>query len=98
MAKSGVERIEIKEGKFYYLKEVGGRGIPMILAVEKLYKFKYAPETEKGLWNDINRSIWMVGGEVIDFPANGKLARLGMKLTKQEAEKVADLINKTANL
>lgn len=90
----GKEVIEIKEGKFTHTKVVGKRGFPFEANKASLSEFLYEESTEKGIWNDINRAAWMVGGEVIQYNAGDKVRRLGMKLPKKDAIKLAELLNK----
>ncbi|MFT6746340.1 MAG: hypothetical protein ACJAZ2_000679 [Glaciecola sp.] len=92
--KIGKEQIEIKDGKFIYTKVVGKRGFPFEADKSSLSDFLYEESTEKGIWNDINRAAWMVGGEVIQFRSEDKVRRLGMKLPKKDAVKLAELLNK----
>ena len=92
--KKGKELIEIEEGQFSYTKLVGKRGLPFEATKDSLGKFQYEESTEQGIWNDINRAAWMVGGEVIQYNANDKVRRLGMKLSKKDALKLAELLNK----
>ena len=57
--------------------------------------FRYAEDTEKGFWSEINKSSWMVGGEVIEYAIDEKIKRLGMKITKKDAHQLIQLLNKT---
>lgn len=92
--RKGQERIEIKNGEFTYTKLIGKRGLPFSCATADLSEFHYEKSTEKGLWNDINRSFWMVGGEVVQYKFKDKIRRLGMKLPQKDAQKLAELLNK----
>ena len=60
--------------------------------------FIYAEDTEKGLWSDINKSTWMVGGEVVEYGFEDSIKRLGMKLPKKDAQQLITLLNKTSGL
>lgn len=95
--KNGKELIEIKDGKLSYTQLIGKRGLPIVYNLSEVSQFRYANETEKGIWNDINRSAWMVGGEVIQFTSEGKVRRIGMKLNQKDAERLSDLLNKYRN-
>jgi hypothetical protein len=57
--------------------------------------FRYAEDTQKGFWSEINKSSWMVGGEVIEYAIDEKIKRLGMKLPKKDANQLITLLNKT---
>lgn len=91
---NGKEHIEIKDGNFIYTVLIGKRGLPIEYKMEDLTSFHYEASTEKGIWNDINKSIWMVGGEVIQFKHNEKIKRLGRKLPKKDAEQLVQILNK----
>ncbi|MFT6716836.1 MAG: hypothetical protein ACJA0Q_001484 [Saprospiraceae bacterium] len=92
--KRGKELIEIIDGKFSYTKLMGKRGLPFECEKNLLSKFAYEESTENGIWNDINRAAWMVAGEVIQYKTDDKLRRLGLKLPKKDAVKLAELLNK----
>jgi len=92
--KTGKELIEIKDGTFTYTKMFGKRGMPAVHDCSAVSKFEYQESTEAGILNDINRSIWIVGGEVIQYQTERKVRRLGMKLPKKDALKLEELLNK----
>ena len=94
--KTGKEILELKEGEFIYHKMINDRGFPNVMEVSKLQPFRYAEDTEKGLWSDINKSSWMVGGEVIEYGFEDSIKRLGMKVPKKDALQLITLLNKTA--
>ncbi len=92
--KSGKEIVELKNGEFTYYKMINGRGIPIKSPVSKMRPFRYAEDTEKGFWSEINKSPWMVGGEVIEYAVEEKIKRLGMKIPRKEAQQLILLLNK----
>ena len=96
--RNGREVLHVKETEFSYLKSIGERGFPVVTDIKKLSPFKYAQGTESGLWNDINKSSWFVGGEVIEYHVEGAVKRIGMKLSKKDAQLLVNLLNKTAGL
>ena len=93
--KGGKEILELKNGEFTYHKVINGRGIPKATQISQMRPFRYAEDTEKGFWNDINKSSWMVGGEVIEYAIDEKIKRLGMKIPKKDANQLITLLNKT---
>lgn len=93
--KAGKELISIKEGEFSYLKTINGRGFPNVNNLSQVSQFHYAEDTESGLWNDINKSSWFVGGEVVEYAIEDSIKRLGLKLPKKDAIQLANLLNKT---
>lgn len=90
----GKEVISFENGVFSYTKQMGKRGLPESVNTIEIEGFRYASSTEKGIWNDINRSPWMVGGEVIEYKLGDKVRRLGMKLPKKDAVKLTEVLNK----
>lgn len=94
--KSGKELLTLKEGEFTYHKTINGRGFPTIMEMAKMKPFRYAEDTERGLWSDINKSSWMVGGEVVEYAFEDAIKRLGMKVPKKDAQQLITLLNKTA--
>jgi hypothetical protein len=92
--RKGKEVIEIDQDKFSYSKILRKRGLPYESDKSTMSQFRYEESTEKGIWNDINRATWMVGGEVIQYKSGEKIRRLGMKLAKKDAVKLSELLNK----
>ncbi len=93
--RGGKEVLELKNGEFIYYKMIKGRGFPIKTQISKMRPFRYAEDTEKGFWSEINKSSWMVGGEVIEYAIDEKIKRLGMKITKKDAHQLIQLLNKT---
>ncbi len=93
--KGGKEILELKNSEFTYHKVINGRGLPIKTQISQMRPFRYAEDTEKGFWNDINKSSWMVGGEVIEYAIDEKIKRLGMKIPKKDANQLITLLNKT---
>lgn len=96
--KWGLEKLQIKDGEFLYHQTINGRGFPKVDEISKMNSFRFAVDSQKGLWSDINNSSWMVGGEVIEYTCDGAVKRIGMKLSQKDAEKLIVLLNKTAGL
>ena len=94
--KGGKEVIELKNEEFIYHKMIKGRGFPVKTKTSTMRPFRYAQDTEKGFWSEINKSSWMVGGEVIEYAIEEKIKRLGMKIPKKDANQLIVLLNKTA--
>ena len=94
----GKEVLNLKDGEFSYLKSISERGFPQVVEVSKLSAFRFATDSESGLWSDINKSSWFVGGEVVEYQSDGSLKRIGMKLSKKDALLLVNLLNKTASL
>jgi hypothetical protein len=92
--RKGKELIKVEGGSFSYTKLMGERGLPFEVNNTALSKFTYEKSTERGILNDINRSAWMVGGEVIEYAAGDKLRRLGMKLSESDAVKLAGILSR----
>jgi hypothetical protein len=93
--RSGKEILEVKKEEFVYNKVINGRGFPIKTQTSKMRPFRYAEDTQKGFWSEINKSSWMVGGEVIEYAIDEKIKRLGMKLPKKDANQLITLLNKT---
>tara|TARA_Y100000589_G_scaffold122710_1_gene117090 strand:- start:56 stop:610 length:555 start_codon:yes stop_codon:yes gene_type:complete len=93
--KRGKEILELKKGEFIYYKLINGRGFPIKTKISNMRPFRYAEDTDKGFWSEINKSSWMVGGEVIEYAIDEKIKRLGMKIPKKEAVQLISLLNKT---
>lgn len=92
--KMGKEVIEIKEGHFYYMKQISKRGIPTCVPLSEISKFSYTNDALSGFWGEINKSVFMVGGEVVEYKSGESIKRLGMKLEQKDAEKVVEVLNR----
>ncbi len=92
--RNGKELIKVEGGSFSYTKLFGERGLPFEVDNAALSTFKYEKSTERGILNDINKSAWMVGGEVIEYTAGDKLRRLGMKLSENDAVKLSGILSR----
>lgn len=92
--KKGKEVLSFKDGVFSYMKQISKRGLPIQVPISSIECFAYTEDSEGGLWNDINNSSFMVGGEVIEYKASDSIKRLGMKLDKKDAVKLSDFLNK----
>tara|TARA_B100001769_G_C22094358_1_gene590312 strand:+ start:675 stop:1229 length:555 start_codon:yes stop_codon:yes gene_type:complete len=93
--RGGKEILELKNGEFVYHKMINGRGFPIKTQTSNMRPFRYAEDTQKGFWSEINKSSWMVGGEVIEYAIDEKIKRLGMKIPKKDANQLITLLNKT---
>ena len=91
--RSGKERIKVSEKEIRYVKEVGGRGIEKVYETEKCTSLKYQSENEEGFLNSINQSSWMIGIPVLEFTAHDNVRRIGIQLSKTDAEQLAKKIN-----
>lgn len=91
----GVELIRVQDDSFTYIKQINGRGFPLEDAVSNLKSFKYINPNQNGILGDINNSSWMLGGEVIEYEADGNVRRFGMKLPESDAKQLVNLLNKT---
>lgn len=91
----GKEELKFTIDEFSYLQSINGRGFPEVLDKSKISGFAFAEDTERGLWSDINKSSWFVGGEVIEYEIEGSIKRLGMKLSRKDANQLITLLNKT---
>ncbi len=92
--KFGKEELKFNQEEFSYLKSINGRGFPNVIEKDKVSGFVFAEDTERGLWSDINKSAWFVGGEVVQYEVEGSVKRVGMKLSKEDATQLISLLNK----
>lgn len=94
--KRGKEVLQIKNGKFSYVQQISKTGIPAEVEISKMKCFGVVEDTESGFWNEINNSVFIVGGEVIEYMSDESVKRLGLKLNKKDATQLVSLLNKTA--
>jgi len=93
--KKGKEVITIKNGMFSYVQQISKTGISAEVALVKMKPF-IVVDDEDGFWNEINHSVFIVGGEVVEYISGESVKRLGLKLNKKDATQLVILLNKTA--
>ena len=93
--KQGKEVVIIKNAKFSYVQQISKTGIPVEVDIVQMKPFAVVKE-EDGFWNEINNSIFIVGGEVIEYRSGESIKRLGLKLNQKDALQLVTLLNKTA--
>jgi hypothetical protein len=93
----GKEVIEITNNELIYTEYIGKRGIPIIFHKEKIKEISLIEQEQKGFLSDINQSIWMLGAETIVLASKNFSKNIGRKLSKNEANKLVNLLNKQFN-
>ena len=90
----GKEVIEITNNEIIYTELIGKRGIPVIFPNEKIKEISLIEQEQKGFLADINQSVWMLGTETILIASKDFSKNIGRKLSKNEASKLINFLNK----
>ncbi len=92
--KYGLEKIAVKEGKFFYKRSLKGKGKTHVFAKPSQENIKIEEVDENSLTSSLNKSYWIVGGEIIFVNSFTNKLKLGIKLNNNEAALVLKLIKK----
>ena len=90
----GFELLRIKGGVFTIKNSVLGYGRARDHFVENIKQFGLL-EVDETSWKwQLNDSFWVIGGERVGFEHVGKKVAIGKGLTREEAERVAQLLER----
>jgi hypothetical protein len=92
--KWGKEKLWIQNGIFHYQREVNKKGKIREWNLELMSKVELVELKSTRLADTLSQSFWMKGGERLEFTSQGKIQRLAMQVTDQEAA----IIRKEVNL
>ncbi|MDQ3190312.1 MAG: hypothetical protein M3Q58_01830 [Bacteroidota bacterium] len=92
--KYGYEKIAVKDGKFFYKRNIKGRGKTQIFAKPSKENINIEKDNESSILSSLNKSYWIVGAEKILINSNSNKVKLGIKLNNNEAASVLKLIKR----
>lgn len=84
---SGVEKMKIKDGYLYMMREIGGKGKKKVYEIDVIKDLRRQDEAND-LKRTLNRSYWVVGGETLAFDYFGKSVRFGLQLDEKESSEL----------
>lgn len=88
----GFERILLKNKKFFYKKEICGKGKTKIFDFEFIKDPQVLPINERSFAKVMSDSYWMPGGEKVFFWYQGRQIRFGQQLNENDAKSLLKLI------
>ena len=86
--KFGKEKVWIKKGKLFYLRDIMGRGKTNEYDVELINGFKKVDQDKSSFLTVLNNAFWMIGGESVSFTYASKEIRFGIQLSEVEVKKI----------
>ncbi len=86
--KSGSEIITIKDDKFIYLRQIGGRGLDSVFDIEWIQEIKKVDDVGNSFFGHMSRSYWTLNNESLELLYKGKVVRFGLDLDENETQQV----------
>jgi hypothetical protein len=90
----GREIIKVREGKFYYKRDVNGRGWVHHYPVDVISKMRPTEDKTPSWISKFGGDYWSVDCDSMSFPYQGKEITFGYRLTDTEKEKIRKLLIK----
>ncbi|MCE3279178.1 MAG: hypothetical protein K0S44_1369 [Bacteroidetes bacterium] len=90
--KFGVEKIKLKENKFFYKRDVAGKGKIKVYECDFIKDIRIVDLKENSFADNMNKSYWMVGGEKLAFDYYGKEIKFAMQIEESEAKALLKVI------
>lgn len=86
--KFGKEKLWLKGGKMFYLREIFKRGKVQEFDIELIRGIKLIDIKKSDFFQQVNESFWVIGGERISFEYGSKEIKFGIQLTEEETKKI----------
>ncbi|MDF2436139.1 MAG: hypothetical protein K0Q95_515 [Bacteroidota bacterium] len=90
--KYGVEKIKLRENKFFYKRDVAGKGKVKVYEFDFIKDLRIIEHKENSFADNMNNSYWMVGGEKLAFDYYGKEIKFAMQVGDDDAKALMKLI------
>jgi hypothetical protein len=90
--KYGVEKVKLKENKFFYKRDVAGKGKIKVYEFDFIKDIRIVELKENSFADNMNNSYWMVGGEKLAFDYYGKEIKFAMQIEESEAKALMKVI------
>ena len=92
--KFGVEKIKIRGNKFFYKRDVSGKGKVHVYDFDFIKDIRSVAVSDKSFVDTINNSYWSLSGEKIAFDYNGKEIKFAIQLNEPEVKDLLKIIQK----
>jgi hypothetical protein len=86
--KFGVEKIKLKENKFFYKRDVAGKGKIKVYEFDFIKDLRIVEQKTNSFADNMNNSYWMVAGEKLAFDYYGKEIKFAMQIEEEEAKQL----------
>lgn len=83
--KYGVEKIKLRENKFFYKRDAAGKGKVKGYEFDFIKDLRLTEAKENSFADSMNNSYWMIGGEKLAFDYYGKEIKFAMQIEQAEA-------------
>jgi hypothetical protein len=93
--KYGVEKIKLRENKFFYKRDVAGKGKVKVYEFDFIKDLRIIEPKENSFADSMSNSYWLVAGEKIAFDYYGREIRFAMQIEDVEAKALLKLIRKS---
>lgn len=87
----GKEKIKINNGNLLIKKDISGRGKTQSYQIDFIKDLRLRT-TENSFLESLNKSYWVVAGEVLAFDYYGKEIKFGIQLPENEAKEILNII------
>lgn len=84
--KYGVEKIKLRDNKFFYKRDVAGKGKVRVYEFDFIKDLRIVEPKENSFADNMNNSYWMVGGEKLAFDYYGKEIKFALQLDESESK------------
>ena len=91
---SGREIIKLREGKLYYKRDTGGRGLVNNFPLKSIKNLKIAQDKSGSWMRQFGGDFWTTDCDSISFESDEKEITFGYKLSEKEKEKILKLLKK----
>lgn len=90
--KFGVEKIKLREHKFFYKRDVAGRGKINVFEFDFIKDLRIIEKKNNSFFDNLNHSYWVVAGECLAFDYYGKEIKLALQIDEKEATELYQLL------
>ena len=92
--KSGIEKIKLRDNKLFYKRDTSGRGKIKVFEFDFIKDLRLTEQKEKGFFESLNNSYWVIAREKISFDYYGKEIKIAIQLDDAEAKQLLKLLKK----
>ncbi|KAA3649503.1 MAG: hypothetical protein DWP98_07035 [Bacteroidetes bacterium] len=92
--RKGEEQILISEDKIHIGRTISNRGFLKPYRKDLMNKVRLIEKEENSFIKLFGDSYWVIGGQTLALPVNGKVLYFGLRLSDKEANHLMKIINK----
>ena len=89
---NGMETIAVKEGKFIYVRQIGGRGLDQVFDTTWIQEIRKVDESPNSFFGFMSKSYWTLNNESLEMLYKGRSIRFGLDLNDQESQQIVGKI------